>query len=666
MSARKLQQEIDRVFKRVAEGVAIFDGLYDKVQSCTNPSQKDKLEQDLKREIKKLQRLRDQIKTWQGSNDVKDKKSLADNRKLIETEMERFKAVEREMKTKAYSREGLTASAKADPRDQEKAEMNNWITNIIEDLESQIEQFESEQESIQSTMKKGRKDTAKMERIAELDHFIERHKWHIKKLETVMRMLESDALDISQIQDIQEDITYYVESNQELEFAEDEEIYDELNLEDDEDGLGYTVAERRDDPDKADSLNAIASTTSLSAASAPVSSSSSAPAASNTATTAASAVPSSSSTTSHNTTAVPAVNPKKAEPTPSRGPSGPLSAVAAASPTISKPQPQPHLPHPPQPPSAASAFIAGGSSKPTVPAANPVGETLKYASAAAAAAAAANTSASSSGLVPLPPPASKATSSSGSSGNANKAPGGSMSNGTTPLTAAAVAASSAGLFAGKDSSHVQGESAIERAEANDSNKSSATDSTVGTRTPDLTRADTLSSVDDSFAHLPPGLQDLISSLDSAKKRAENPPPISSISDLLESSLVNCPDSKDAEKPKHYRPQNPYPMASYYPQVPLAVFDDPALYSKLDFETLFYIFYYRQGTYQQYLAAKELKRQNWRYHKGFLTWFQRHDEPDIITDDYEQGTYRYFDFEGMWLQRRKANFQFEYKYLEDSV
>ena len=41
---------------------------------------------------------------------------------------------------------------------------------------------------------------------------------------------------------------------------------------------------------------------------------------------------------------------------------------------------------------------------------------------------------------------------------------------------------------------------------------------------------------------------------------------------------------------------------------------------------------------RYLAAKELKKQSWRFHKKYLTWFQRHEEPKIITEDYEQGTY----------------------------
>lgn len=53
--------------------------------ASTNATQKDKLETDLKTQIKKLQRLRDQIKTWLTSNDVKDKTQLMDNRKLIES-----------------------------------------------------------------------------------------------------------------------------------------------------------------------------------------------------------------------------------------------------------------------------------------------------------------------------------------------------------------------------------------------------------------------------------------------------------------------------------------------------------------------------------------------------------------------------------------------------
>ena len=85
MAARKLQQEVDKCFKKVEEGVQEFEAIYEKIEQSNNISQKEKLEDNLKREIKKLQRLRDQIKTWAASNDIKDKAPLMDKRKLIET-----------------------------------------------------------------------------------------------------------------------------------------------------------------------------------------------------------------------------------------------------------------------------------------------------------------------------------------------------------------------------------------------------------------------------------------------------------------------------------------------------------------------------------------------------------------------------------------------------
>jgi len=77
--------EIDRTLKKVGEGVELFEGIYEKMQASTNQTQKEKQELDLKTQIKKLQRLRDQIKTWVASNDIKDKSQLLDNRRLIET-----------------------------------------------------------------------------------------------------------------------------------------------------------------------------------------------------------------------------------------------------------------------------------------------------------------------------------------------------------------------------------------------------------------------------------------------------------------------------------------------------------------------------------------------------------------------------------------------------
>jgi CCR4-NOT transcription complex subunit 3 len=71
--------------KKVHEGVQIFEEMYDKFMMSTNATQKDKLETDLKTQIKKLQRMRDQVKSWQTSNDIKDKSPLDQTRRVIET-----------------------------------------------------------------------------------------------------------------------------------------------------------------------------------------------------------------------------------------------------------------------------------------------------------------------------------------------------------------------------------------------------------------------------------------------------------------------------------------------------------------------------------------------------------------------------------------------------
>uniref|UniRef100_A0A8C7CL98 CCR4-NOT transcription complex, subunit 3a n=1 Tax=Oncorhynchus kisutch TaxID=8019 RepID=A0A8C7CL98_ONCKI len=229
---RKLQGEIDRCLKKVAEGVEQFEDIWQKLHNAANANQKEKYEADLKKEIKKLQRLRDQIKTWVASNEIKDKRQLVENRKVIETQMERFKVVERETKTKAYSKEGLGLALKVDPAQREKEETGNWLTNTIDTLNMQVDQFESEVESlfIQTRKKKGEKE--KQDRIEELKRFIERHRYHIRMLETILRMLDNDSVQVDSIQKIKDDVEYYMESSQDPDFEENEFIYDDLDLED--------------------------------------------------------------------------------------------------------------------------------------------------------------------------------------------------------------------------------------------------------------------------------------------------------------------------------------------------------------------------------------------------------------------------------------------------
>ncbi|KAF8007375.1 hypothetical protein BT93_K1396 [Corymbia citriodora subsp. variegata] len=233
-ASRKLQAEIDRVLKKVQEGVEVFDGIWNKVYDADNMNQKEKLEAELKKEIKKLQRYRDQIKTWTQSSEIKDKKvsasyeqSLVDARKLIEREMERFKICEKETKTKAFSKEGLGQQPRTDPKEKAKSETRDWINNVVGELETQIDIFEAEIEGL--FVKKGK---TRPPRLTHLETSIARHKAHIMKLELILRLLDNDELIPEQVNDIKDFLDDYVERNQDDfdEFGDVDEFYNSLPL----------------------------------------------------------------------------------------------------------------------------------------------------------------------------------------------------------------------------------------------------------------------------------------------------------------------------------------------------------------------------------------------------------------------------------------------------
>jgi CCR4-NOT transcription complex subunit 3 len=131
---------------------------------------------------------------------------------------------------------------------------------------------------------------------------------------------------------------------------------------------------------------------------------------------------------------------------------------------------------------------------------------------------------------------------------------------------------------------------------------------------------------------------------------DSPPsltPAQSLQVLQQCAARSVPQPADTQwqsVPQRPRPP-PVPIPASYPAQRPAIFDSPSLYEKLDAETLFFIFYNQPGSYQQHLAARELKRQAWRFHKQHSAWFQRHEEPKAggqPGDDWEQGTYVYFD------------------------
>lgn len=632
MSARKLQQEMDRVFKRVSEGCAVFDSIYNKLQNSTNQSQKEKLEQDLKREIKKLQKLRDQIKTWIASNDVRDKKQLMEQRRLIENDMERFKAVEREVKTKAYSKEGLMRSN--DPYAKEKQEATEFLLSKSEELEQQIEQVEEELDQLQNSTKKGKKDHSKQERVNEIEHLVERHKWHISKMELIISMIEVDKLAPEAVMDLQEDINYYVESNQEVDFAEDEALYDDLNLiGEDEHEIVETIV--RDDTY---TLEDLAQDLSKEAAK--------------------EAAQKEKEEKERERERERSKEKSKETPNPSASASPQSSSISSAE--VKQETPVTSAPAIPDPqPSSTGTALANGVGNHNINGRD-IGRTPSPGRR--------SQSPSLSSINPLPPPSVPASKSAEpyrktghlAQGGATAPTPVPFAAGRAPVREATGTPTPPGMLPTQTTSH---SGAV--AEPSQAYGSLSGDKEALTSTNRPSKSSVFSNLDS----LPPGLQDLIGCLDAAKQRLADPDQafsVPSIAQLVHNSFLSTPDSLISDVPRYYHPQNPYPTPEYYPQEALPSLEDIAVFREMHVDTLFYVFYYCQNTHQQYLAAKELKNRSWRFHKQFLTWFQRQEDPQLITPEYEEGTYRFFDFEGSWVQRRKTNFKFEFKYLENEI
>ncbi|XP_021702629.1 CCR4-NOT transcription complex subunit 3 isoform X3 [Aedes aegypti] len=909
-ATRKLQGEIDRCLKKVTEGVETFEDIWQKVHNATNSNQKEKYEADLKKEIKKLQRLRDQIKSWIASGEIKDKSALLENRRLIETQMERFKVVERETKTKAYSKEGLGAAQKMDPAQREKEEISSWLTTSISSLQIQIDQFECEVESLIAGKKK-KLDKDKQEKMDELKGKLERHKFHVTKLETLLRMLDNDGVEVEQIKKIKEDVEYYIESSQEPDFEENEYIYDDIiGLDEVEiSGMGPGGTESNNSNETAGSPSSLISGTSPSqspvmncsastmhnhssdASVAVVDSSSDKrpkdvkitpvkPTAirpnkvdiSALSATAGSIAVSNSSSTNNTSSSKPglisstpsknhanaaavvagAVVPNIAGIVAPQAPPGghvqtiigpafaavakqhpkngtlhptsvtsssttssvssgqPSSAVApnasgaavsnlsqivnASQPTLSQ-QLQQALQQQQQQQQTnlasslltnAASVVAGGNVPPQptpqqsqqlpqqVPGQNsiplPHGGALTSASSGIennhvmTTSSASTISSSGANIINNCVSPSNSAVSSRASPSLMSPPQQQLLNGPTTLgknaTNHAVSMHIASTHPMSTLKNIAQEVINRTSGGLESSPSPVASSTLvqqqasqaGTQTqqqpptvqqqpqrqPDtrqpggqpvqsgqqqpgaqqqqppqqtqpqqqpqqqqpFTLVDPANSANSliptsSSTAISNGPNAIINTSTSIVANTANPnvtsasmkvsgtneahiPPLLGVAPLgpsplqkehqiqfqmMEAAYYHLPTPSDSERLKSYLQRQPVQTPPHYPQQPLPHSDTVEFFQRLSPETLFFVFYYMEGTKAQYLAAKALKKQSWRFHTKYMMWFQRHEEPKIINEEFEQGTYIYFDYE-KWGQRKKEGFTFEYKYLED--
>uniref|UniRef100_A0A674NWR8 CCR4-NOT transcription complex subunit 3 n=1 Tax=Takifugu rubripes TaxID=31033 RepID=A0A674NWR8_TAKRU len=683
---RKLQGEIDRCLKKVAEGVEQFEDIWQKLHNAANANQKEKYEADLKKEIKKLQRLRDQIKTWLASNEIKDKRQLIENRKLIETQMERFKVVERETKTKAYSKEGLGLAQKVDPAQREKEETGQWLTNTIDTLNMQVDQFESEVESLSVQTRKKKSDKEKQDRIEELKRLIERHRFHIRMLETILRMLDNDSIPVDSIQKIKDDVEYYIDSSQDPDFEENEFLYDDLDLEDIPAALVATSPSGQGNVEDEMFLHSSSTPTS---------------------TTSSSPIPPSPATCT-------AVS-ENSEDDKKRGRStdSEVSQVRGSHLHRNRAWPVSSIfcINEPQQLSVFGPHVAPGRTRlPKSPLSCPFQSPVKNGTPSLLSSFSSSTtsgSSSSSSLVSMasvvggmpavptsssligsfssavqqhqhqpaqqqpPSQQQQQPSQSKPSAQANNTP----SPPSNPLLAASTAPS------------LPTPSTPISIPSNSQSQSTPAPEPLSSLKAMAERAALGSGLDGELANLHLTDRDIFSGSSAAPGTPAAPQPsVSEVSippslgvcplgptplpkDQLyqqvmqESAWTHMPHPSDSERIRQYLMRNPCPTLPFHHQVPPHHSDSIEFYQRLSTETLFFIFYYLEGTKAQYLSAKALKKQSWRFHTKYMMWFQRHEEPKTITDEFEQGTYIYFDYE-KWGQRKKEGFTFEYRYLED--
>ncbi|VVC28163.1 CCR4-NOT complex, subunit 3/ 5,CCR4-Not complex component, Not N-terminal domain,NOT2/NOT3/NOT5 [Cinara cedri] len=687
-ASRKLQGEIDRCLKKVTEGVETFEDIWQKVHNATNSNQKEKYEADLKKEIKKLQRLRDQIKSWIASAEIKDKSALLDYRKLIETQMERFKVVERETKTKAYSKEGLGAAQKLDPAQKEREEISAWLTQSIESLNIQIDQYECEMESL-LVGKKKRLDKDKQEKLDELKSRVERHRFHIRKLETVLRMLDNMSVEVKKIRSIKDDVEYYIEASHEEDFMHNDDLYDDIiglaELE-----LGVS-ANNSTEANGTPTSQTASVTGSCPASPAPMSHNHSieepvsvalittSPPVS---TTTVATISESVSTISTVSTVVPSIistsfvaapvrkkkdeitkNTIKPMPIKPNSSNSTNSTVNSKAPTIAavvKSSVSNHttttssVPIMAQSITTQSNTITVGNFA-TVAASNLHSKHTQPQSVESTSVATSITTSPSSYHTNNVSTTQVNVNNSDSVVNCVSSTPSSLSSTTSPVQSDSHSALS--------SLKTMAQKAIDQAGI-DINQQSSDSKSMSSNV--VQNASSHLSVQQQQSQQPPVLFEAnISPLLGVAPLG--PVPLSKDHQfqftMLESAFVHLPHPSDSERIKLYLPRNPCSTPHYYNQGPLPHSDSLEFFQRLSTETLFFIFYYMEGSKAQYLAAKALKKQSWRFHTKYMMWFQRHEEPKLINEEYEQGTYIYFDYE-KWGQRKKEGFTFEYKYLED--
>ncbi|CAK9436156.1 uncharacterized protein LODBEIA_P07140 [Lodderomyces beijingensis] len=642
MSARKLQHEYERLNKKISEGLAAFEEIKDKIHQTQIASQKEKFENDLKKELKKLQRCRDQLKLWLADSSVKlDKNNLQENRTKIEQAMDDFKELERNSKIKQFSNEGLEMQQKkaqlsskfGDPEKVQEA--CDYISGIIQQLNDQNDELDREMESLsQQSKKKGSHSVSSS--IEEVKYKIDRNNTHIERLESVVEDLESDKLDPAKIDNIKDDLDYYVEMNQDEDYVEYDEFYDQLEVADDEDedveiegSLAQMAAESFEEEErKRLELQQLGQQQSEQTRATQTASSSSASATNSALTQQAPhhkpfAISNEShvqplSSMANNNNTIGNVNTTTTTTTNNNNANNNTNNSTASSSTAQAPTRK-----------AKGMNVAPAPAPPPIISGNSYSNVIKAAQAASSSSNNNNninnniTSTSNNANNNVIPTAA----SSGVANTGDSKRGTPLVNNNVPLATALATASTAVSTPAKlpppGLSHVSNAASKSQSVSPITSQAKVYDEEPLNKMISNVSQSSVQTNIESSAMFGVALSKLGNI---ASSRLNDPLPIQSISSMLEQSLLNCPDSFDAEKPRQYIPQNVHPSMIDYPQEPMFELNSLHFMQKFDDDLLFYCFYYGEddgmNNFAKWNAAKELNKRGWMFNTELSQWVSR--------------------------------------------
>jgi len=207
-NSRKIQAEVDRALKKTQEGLGELDDLWPRYTaaaaaaaaasppSATALAARERVDGEIKKRLRKLQRLRDQIRTWIGSAEIKVKKPLQDARKAIEAAVDRHKT-EREA-AGGLGAGGLGAGGDprraryaSDPTKDPDYDALKWLSTVTTTLRESADELQTRVDNMSDELaaasRKGQARAATEQAqatLTETQKWLERHEHHLDRLES--------------------------------------------------------------------------------------------------------------------------------------------------------------------------------------------------------------------------------------------------------------------------------------------------------------------------------------------------------------------------------------------------------------------------------------------------------------------------------------------------